>query len=234
MGSHKKNREIFMSNHKMLDLSESEEMYILTIAQLNEAGHEGLVTLTDIAKELDVQPVSVNQMIRKLATRGYVNYQPYKGVELCSEGEKHVRHILRHRRLWEVFLIEHLGLVASEAEALACRFEHITPAEVTECLYHYLDEPAFTPSSKPIPNTDDTLIVEPRQVLSELGVGQKAEVIRVDAPAPISQFLESEGVRPGVQIEVLAIGDRGAILVQVEEGAVNLTAVVAEQIAVYV
>lgn len=221
-----------MSSHKILDLSESEEMYILTIAQLNEAGHDGLVSLTEIARELEVLPVSVNQMIRKLADQGYVDYQPYKGVELRPEGRRHAWHILRYRRLWETFLTQHLEISSREAAALACRLEHITPFEVMERLYHFLGEPAFTLQGKPIPPLEHEVALTPPQPLNALPVGQNAEVARLDAANTTRQFLECAGILPGAQVKVVAVGG-GMMLVEVNGERASLREDICAQVNVY-
>ena len=88
-------------------MSESEEMYLVSISRANEK-MDGPVPLTRLASELDVQPVSVNQMVKKLEEAGKVIYVPYKGGSLSAKGKKQALHILRHRRLWEVFLVEKL------------------------------------------------------------------------------------------------------------------------------
>ena len=53
------------------NMSESEEMYLIVIAQANEMGQHP-VPLGHLAAELNVQPVSVNQMIKKLEEAGKV------------------------------------------------------------------------------------------------------------------------------------------------------------------
>nr|NIW41516.1 metal-dependent transcriptional regulator [candidate division Zixibacteria bacterium] len=74
--------------------------------------------MSELASALSVQPVSVNQMIRKMDEEGLVNYHPYKGVEFKPEGRQLVLRILRYRRLWEVFLVTHLKMPLDEADKL--------------------------------------------------------------------------------------------------------------------
>jgi Mn-dependent DtxR family transcriptional regulator len=47
-------------------------MYLITIARAVEDGRLEPVPVSHVARELDVSAVSANQMIRKLASRGYV------------------------------------------------------------------------------------------------------------------------------------------------------------------
>jgi DtxR family Mn-dependent transcriptional regulator len=105
-------------------MSESEEMYLVTLARLNEAEGKDPTPVSRLAEELAVLPVSVNQMIHKLEESGLVKYTQYKGVTLTETGIRQANNILRSRRLWEVFLVERLHYIPDEAESLACRLEH--------------------------------------------------------------------------------------------------------------
>ena len=71
-----------MSDHNIEEMSESEEMYLISIVRLVEKDIEEPIPIPQLAAELSIQPVSVNQMVHKLAEEGWVNYIPYKGVEL--------------------------------------------------------------------------------------------------------------------------------------------------------
>ncbi|OGO27691.1 MAG: hypothetical protein A2W33_01845 [Chloroflexi bacterium RBG_16_52_11] len=203
-------------------MSESEDMYLLTMAMLVEAGVEAPIPVSRLAQELSIQPVSANQMIRKLEESGFVLYTPYKGVLLTPEGEQRASRILRHRRLWEVFLVENLKMTPVEANELACRLEHILPSHVAERLFEYLGSPAINPQGKPIPHLtpNDNL---PRDIfLSQLKVGQRSQVTQVDTDVAARGFLSSEGIQSGAVITVLGIGKGGATLIGVEGRSVFL------------
>ena len=121
-------------------MSESEEMYLISIAQLNEAGVASPIPLSQLASALQVQTVSVNQMVRKLEDAGMVVYTPYQGVELTPPGKQAAASVLRKRRLWEVFLVESLHLATEEAEAAACRLEHLLSDKAVKRLSEYLGD----------------------------------------------------------------------------------------------
>ncbi|MGI9585871.1 MAG: metal-dependent transcriptional regulator, partial [Acidimicrobiia bacterium] len=113
------------------------------------------VPVATIAGELDVSVVSANQMIRKLETSGFVDYLPYKGVVLTETGSERANVVLRNRRLWAVFLSEHLGLSPESADDVACEMEHVTPEEVAGRLSRFLGEPSIDPGGKPIPRSTE-------------------------------------------------------------------------------
>jgi DtxR family Mn-dependent transcriptional regulator len=63
--------------------------------------------------------------------------------------------VIRRRRLWEVFLVEQLGLSLAMAEDAACALEHVTTDEVVAHLAAYLDYPSLCPHRRPIPAGPD-------------------------------------------------------------------------------
>lgn len=221
-----------MPNQKIAGMSENEEMYLVTVAKLVESGLEGPITVSQLAQELSILPISANQMIRKLADEGFVKYLPYKGVELLPAGLRLAQHVLRYRRLWEVFLVEHLELPTGEADALACRLEHITPRDVAERLYNYLGQPTVSPQGRPIPRGDEEAIVDLPRPLNTLKVGQRAEVMCLTTETGVTAFLQAEGIKPGVQLAMLGIGDQGSLLLRAGERQITISGTIAEGILV--
>ena len=134
----------------------SEEMYLVTIAVAEEDGSGGPLPLAAVAHSLSISPVSANQMVHRLAERGLVDYHPYRGAVLTAAGRSAARRVLRGRRLWATFLVDRLGFGPAEADALACRLEHVTPPEVADRLSGFLGEPAVGPLGRDIPPAQDS------------------------------------------------------------------------------
>jgi DtxR family Mn-dependent transcriptional regulator len=212
--------------------SESVEMYLVTIAMLGEEGLSGPVPLSRLADELSVQSVSANQMIRKMDEEGLVIYLPYKGVELTEEGRERANHILRYRRLWEVFFVEQLGLSPGEAGDLACRMEHDTTLKVSDRLAGFLDDPTISPLGKTIPSSNGDPHPQQSRRLKDLRVGQQGEIIAFQVDDTTSSFLQNEGLETGVIALIEAISSSGAVLVRVKNQRVSMTKEIAEKIVV--
>jgi len=202
--------------------SESEEMYLIHVAMAGEEGVEGPVGLSRLAEMLSVSPVSTNQMVKKLAARGLVDYLPYKGVELTVPGREIADQILRGRRLWALFLAEQLGLSPARADAIACDLEHITPPDLADRLAQLLGDPTRGPQGRPIPHPGHPAPPGGSMVLSELPVGRAGTVIRVDGSPAIRSFLAGEGLVPGAGVKLLAVGKDGDCLIQVDSTEVHL------------
>lgn len=198
-------------------MSESEEMYLVIIAKANESGQDP-VPLAHLANELKVQPVSANQMIKKLEEAGKVVYTPYKGVGLTTIGKNEAARILRHRRLWEVFLAERLGFSPDEADEIACRLEHVAEDDVVERLSSYLGSPLLSPQGKPIPapsHSEDS-DAELDAPLALCAAGSRVTISAIKSGEAEKNFLRQAGLMLGAQLTVVAIQATGACLVKPE------------------
>lgn len=219
-----------MPNHNIL--SESEEMYLVTIHKICEGCTDTPIPIPKIAENLEVQPVSVNQMVKKLAEAGLVKYLPYKGVELTDEGQAISTRILRHRRLWEVFLVKDLKMDLVEADELACQLEHITSADVANRLSQYLGHPTVCFHGDPILQADDPVSVFVGMSMTDLQVGQVSSIMKIGGSGLETEFLSKEGIRLGVRLKILAIGSSGDMLLESPDGRIHLSAEMAAAITV--
>jgi DtxR family Mn-dependent transcriptional regulator len=200
------------------NLSESEEMYLLSIIRLVETGVEEPVPLSRLAEMLEIMPVSANQMVHRLAENGLACYTPYKGVSLTDQGRELACRILRRRRLWQVFLVEHLGYGVDEADRMSCRLEHILPDEAMERLSDFLSGPRTAPDGGPIPDFKAGAPKRSDYPLVQLPLGQEAMLSRVQAGDTETAFLEAAGMRPGKRVRLLAKSDDEAFLLRTETG----------------
>lgn len=195
-------------------MTESEEMYLVTIARLQEQGTDIPLPLANLAEELSVLPVSVNQMIRKLEDSGWVTYTPYRGVELTDQGRDLALQILRRRRLWEVFLVFHLNTPILEAKEIACRMEHFFTAGATERLASFLGNPERSPQGLLIPSPVTTVIPVADTPLGALLLNDSGTVTRIETDLARKNFLYGEGILPGETVQVIAIGSGGSLLLK--------------------
>ena len=204
--------------------SESEEMFLITVALAIEDGHSGPVPVPKLADELSISRVSANEMAKKLVARGFIDYEPYRGVTLRPEGTVIANTVLRRRRLWSLFLAEHLGLSPVVADMIACEFEHITPGEVATRLSDFLGDPTMDPVGKPIPAADWVAQIGPVDLtLAEVEVGGNYRVVRVVGDTAVRSFLASEGLVEGVEITILAIGADGGHLISAPKSRIHLS-----------
>jgi DtxR family Mn-dependent transcriptional regulator len=212
--------------------SESEEMYLLRIAMAFEGGHQGPLKLTTLAGSLGVSSASANEMVRKLAARDLLTYEPYHGVALTADGLEVALRVLRTRRLWSCFLVDHLGFTPGEADAMACDLEHVTPPAAAERLAAFLGDPESGPLGLPIPPAGR--VPAPAEAPLPLGAfpaGAAVEVVAVAASGAAAGFLASSGVEPGASATISATG-AGGVLLETERGGVHLEAGLAASVLV--
>ncbi len=65
---------------------------------------KGYARIKDVARELDVQPSSVVEMMKKLDQKGLVVYEKYGGITLTSEGEEIARAVMKRHETFKKFL----------------------------------------------------------------------------------------------------------------------------------
>jgi DtxR family Mn-dependent transcriptional regulator len=200
-------------------LSDVMEDYLKAIYQIQaESGPP--VSTSAIAEYLGKTPPTVTSMLGKLEERGLVAREKYKGAELTSEGETVALEVLRHHRLLEAYLAEHLNYSWSEVHEEADALEHHISEEFERRVADVLGNPTVDPHGDPIPSPDLTPLDEQETTrLSAHGVGKRVVVARVsDRDEAELDYLESAGIVPGTTLEVIDVAPFGMLTVHVEGG----------------
>jgi DtxR family transcriptional regulator, Mn-dependent transcriptional regulator len=182
-------------------LSESTEMYLKAMAELSD--HD-VVATARLAEHLNVTPVSVNEMVRRLSEQGLMTHTPYKGVTLTEKGHEVASNVMRRQRLWECFLYDHLKIEWSRLYELACSLEHATAPEVTEALAVFLGDPKTCPRGNPIPAADGSFTPLNGIPLSKVAIGESLQVLAVNATATdVLKYLYERSILPGCRLTVI-------------------------------
>jgi DtxR family transcriptional regulator, Mn-dependent transcriptional regulator len=183
--------------------SEAIEDYAKAIYSLCRQG-DGTATTNALAERLGVTPASVSAMVKKLDERGLVRHIRYKGVALTPDGERVALEVMRHHRLLETYLAEHLGVpwdrVHEEAEAL----EHVLSEYLEAKIAAKLGHPTHDPHGDPIPSADLEIFEGEATRLSALEPGDRGVFVRVsDSDPAMLRYLDERGVTLGIELEVL-------------------------------
>lgn len=200
--------------------SESEQMYLVSMARLSEAVEECPIPVAKIAELLEVTPISANQMIHHLEEIGLVAYTPYKGVEFTQDGWRVAKSILRKRRLWEVFFVEKLQYDRLEVGPMACRLEHAISDHTAERLAEFLGWPLRSPAGKEIPQFGKASILKQGKPLDYLALSTRGIVRDFICGGEERCFLENAGVRIGSGVEIIAREHAGPLLVETDRGEI--------------
>jgi len=157
-----------------------------------------------LAEKLNVKPATVTKMLRRLATLGYVVYEPYHGTELTELGRKVALHVLRHHRLLELYLVRNLGYTWDEVHSEAERLEHAISEKLEQRIVKNLADVRTDPHGQPVPTEDGQIHEEDSDVLSNYSVGDKLCVVEVlDHDSDVLRYLGSLGILPGRSVEII-------------------------------
>ena len=187
------------------EISNAVQDYAKAIYALQRRAEGQPVATNDLAERLHVTPASVSAMLKKLAERDLVEHVPYRGVLLTPAGERVALEVLRHHRLLETYLAEHLGVpwdrVHEEAEAL----EHVLSEDLEARIAAKLGEPTHDPHGDPIPSADLKIDEGHAHALESLQPGATGRFVRVsDSDPEMLRYLDERGVRLGDPLEVVA------------------------------
>jgi DtxR family Mn-dependent transcriptional regulator len=184
------------------DLSRSVEDYLKAIYHLTETG--GAASTTAIAEALDLTAPSVSSMIKRLAEAGLLAHLPYKGVTLTGDGRQGALRMLRRHRVIETYLVSHLGYSWDNVHDEAEKLEHAVSEDLVERMSRSLGNPHFDPHGDPIPAADGRMIDVTTTPLTDIGVGERATIARVDTNVPARlRWLADAGLVPGAPVVVL-------------------------------
>jgi DtxR family Mn-dependent transcriptional regulator len=143
----------------------SVEDYLKAVYELS--GNGNAISTTEISRTLEVAPASVTEMLKKLAEKGYIEYSPYHGTTLTSDGRRIAEKIARKHRLLERFLHDVLKIDNKKVHEEACEMEHDLSDDAEESLCRFLRHPDRCP--------DDGKIIPP----CDLKIGSCAECIQL-------------------------------------------------------
>ena len=188
----------------MIKMTIAEENYLKAIYKLAEAAPGQDVSTNRIAAALATRAASVTDMLRRLAEKGLLDYEKYRGVQLTGEGRRRALLTVRKHRLWEVFLVQQLGFSWDEVHEVAEELEHVQSPLLLQRLDAFLGFPAFDPHGDPIPAADGAVRRPAHRLLADLAVGERGTLVAVrDTSPPFLQYLDKVGLPLGAQLNVL-------------------------------
>ena len=216
-----------------MGLSYAEENYLKAILKLS-GSPDGTVSTNAIAAQLDTSAASVTDMLKKLSDKELITYQRYKGASLTDDGQRIATTLVRKHRLWEVFLVQSLGMTWDEVHEIAEELEHIQSDRLIDRLDHFLGHPKFDPHGDPIPNAQGKYTLRAQVPLSELKPDQEGIVIGVrEDETSFLKHLNEKGLTLGKSIKVITNDDYDNTLsLQVEGHELNLSGKVARNIMI--
>lgn len=180
------------------------ENYVKAIYQLTGEQPEQSVATGGVASALRVAPSSVTSMLKALHDSGLVDYRPYEGVRLTSQGTALALRVLRRHRLIELFLVQTLHLSWDEVHEEAEHMEHAVSDLLVDRIDDFLGRPELDPHGDPIPRSDGSVAIIEQTPLSDCLVGSEVLLARVlDQSPEFLRFLTEGKLEIGARMTVL-------------------------------
>ena len=188
----------------MPSITHAVEDYLKAIWKLSHQAGGKRVPVGDVAAYLKISAPSVTGMVQKLKGMGLLHYTRYGGVSLTSKGRKIALEIVRHHRLWELYLYTRLGVPLERVDGEAERLEHVLSDDMEDLLSRALGDPTHDPHGDPIPTKGGALERAKGTPLGRLREGTSATVVRVsDRHADKLRYMVSLGLLPGASVRIV-------------------------------
>ena len=213
--------------------TQSEENYLKTLYKLSYKKTRKVNNIA-LAKELNLNPATVLEMIRKLVARDLVRITADKSIELTEPGKKTALLIIRKHRLWEVFLVDKLKYKWNEVHDLAEQLEHVQSEDLIDRLEIYLGNPPTDPHGDPIPDKKGRVKSNPSIPLTSAIEGKIYSVKNLaETSDPFLDYLNKINLKIGTKITIISINDYdGSMEVFADKKKVLLTSKTAANILV--
>ena len=210
---------------------EFEDEYLEMMYQFYEKDSDARVRTGDLAEALRVTPASTTEMVQRLASKGYLEYIPYKGSTLTEKGLVYGKKMKRRHRLAEV-LLQHLPFDGNQHET-ACRLEHAIDDDLEVALTIYLNNPKIDPSGTTIPTMSEDIesrvnnSSEGFKNLNQLSQGESSTIKIIAAGKSDLHFLNNLNITVGSEIKSI---DDGSY--QVADMTVQISKEIADRIII--
>ncbi len=187
-------------------LSESTEMYLITVYRLTDSGRPPFASITDLANMLGIKHSSASEKVKRLTEQGYLIHDQREGVALTDKGRRIAVNVLRKHRLIKTFMVNMGGYSLDEVYDEACRLEHAITDRFADSLERLLGYPEVDPHGYPIPTREGVVAQVSYASLNDFSPGDTVIVRRIEA---LNQeklsYLRELGLVPGAAVTVLAV-----------------------------
>lgn len=182
--------------------SPTEENYLKALYHLG--GESGEITASELSKQLKLTPPTVNNMIKRLAEKGLVDYAKYQPLRLTPEGQKKAALIVRKHRLTEMFLVEKMGFGWEEVHDIAEQLEHIDSEVFFDRMNSLLGKPSVDPHGSPIPDEGGNVADMQLIALADCNEGDVFTFLAVQHSSDsFLKYLNERALRLGLSLSVL-------------------------------
>ncbi len=181
--------------------TQTKENYLKAIYFLQQKDKE--VSLTALGKLMKVSKPTVNNMVKKLANNGWINYQKYKPIKLSKRGNIKAALIVRKHRLTEMFLVQIMGFGWEEVHVIAEEMEHLKSELLFDRMDDILGHPTVDPHGSPIPDKNGITSDKKYLNMADLNAGTKIRLCAIrDSSVDLLTLLNEKEIKLGTTFQV--------------------------------
>lgn len=189
----------------------SKEDYLKRIYHIQKNKNRAIKSI-ELANEMKVSKASINEMVKKLAMAGLIEYKRYSSINLTKKGIEEAEKIVYKHRILENFLSNILGMSKNKVHDEADKLEHSVSEEATDKLSKLLNNPEMCPHGDKIPDSNKKICL-----LGDICVGKDATVLFTKIKnKKILERINSIGLVPETKVKVLNRIKKGPIELQVK------------------
>jgi DtxR family Mn-dependent transcriptional regulator len=182
----------------------TEENYLKAMFHLTNMG--GDVSTKDLADHLQIKMPTVTSMLKKLASKGLIEYQSYKPARLTDKGRLEAVLIIRKHRLTEMFLVDKMGFGWEEVHEIAEQIEHVHAPAFFNKMDELLGHPSVDPHGSAIPDENGNFLQRKLLKLNEKREGQifKLEAV-THSEEDLLNYLNKRELALGTELTIESI-----------------------------
>lgn len=209
-----------------------EENYLKAMYHLS--GLDGLVSVNELSKHLNIKMPTVNSMMKKMAEKGLVIYESYKPLKLTDYGTITAALIIRKHRLTEMYLVEKMGFSWDQVHDIAEQMEHINSSAFFDKMDELLDYPQLDPHGSPIPDKDGLVAKNDFFRLCAAQIGDEVIVRAVtNSTEDFLKYLSSKNIALGTIINIIHKEDYdSSMIIRVEHVDIAMSSKITEKLLV--
>ena len=182
--------------------SQTKENYLKAIYFLSIKNKN--ITITELAKKMQVSKPTCNHMVKKLEELSLVKYQKYKPLKLTVKGKKIATSIIRKHRLTEMFLTQIMGFGWEEVHDIAEEIEHLNSDLFFDRMDEILDFPTIDPHGSPIPDKNGIIVKTKQFHFNQIPIGTQVKLCGFSNNSKdLLLFLNKKNIKLGSKLTII-------------------------------
>jgi DtxR family Mn-dependent transcriptional regulator len=186
-------------------MTPAEQEYLKQV-YLYSSGKGGIIHTKKLADLVGVNSASATDIIKRLAKKKLLIYNPYYGCRLSKSGKKEALQIVRRHRIWELFLSEKLYIDWKEIHPIATHLQSLENDALIEKLSLFLRHPVLDPHGEPITDKNGHFQNIPSLEILDLKIKQPATIFGYrESGKEFLEYLEKLNLLIGSEIQVISM-----------------------------